>query len=78
MYNLKRIREAAGLTQRELAERSGVPLRNIQVYEAESPKTHKNINGASALGVWNMAQVLGCQVIDILEVDNANPGSSNG
>ena len=69
MYNLKRIREAAGLTQRELAERSGVPLRNIQVYEAESPKTHKNINGASALGVWNMAQALGCRVFDLLEVD---------
>ena len=69
MYNLKRIREAAGLTQRELAERSGVPLRNIQVYEAESPKTHKNINGAAALSVWNMAQVLGVQVIDLLEVN---------
>lgn len=70
MYNIKRIREASGLTQRELAEKAGVPIRNIQAYEAESPKAHKDINGAAALAVWNLAQVLGVQVVDLLEVDH--------
>lgn len=31
--NLKRIRTAYGFTQAELAERSGVSLRSIQMYE---------------------------------------------
>ena len=41
--NLKRIRTACGLTQAELAERSGVKLRSIQMYE----QRNKNINKAS-------------------------------
>lgn len=78
MSNLKNIREAAGLSQIRLAEISGVPVRSIRAYEAEAASAHKNINVAEARTVVKLAQALGCQVIDILEVDNANPGSSNG
>ena len=42
--NLRRIRTAYGLTQAELARRSGVSLRSIQMYE----QRNKNINKASA------------------------------
>ena len=34
--NLKRIRTAYGLTQAELAKRSGVSLRSIQMYDSET------------------------------------------
>ena len=43
--NLKRIRITYGCTQAELAERSGVSLRSIQMYE----QRNKNINKASAI-----------------------------
>ena len=42
--NLKRIRKVYGFTQADLAERSGVSLRSIQMYE----QRNKNINKASA------------------------------
>ena len=43
--NLKRIRISYGCTQAELAERSGVSLRSIQMYE----QRNKDINKASTL-----------------------------
>ena len=42
--NLKRIRTTYGCTQAELAKRSGVSLRSIQMYEQHN----KDINKASA------------------------------
>lgn len=61
--NLKRIRTVYGCTQAELAERSGVSLRSIQMYE----QRNKDINKASAASVHSMAKVLGCSVEDLLE-----------
>ena len=61
--NLKRIRTVYGCTQAELAERSGVSLRSIQMYE----QRNKDINKASAANVYSMAKVLGCSVEDLLE-----------
>ena len=61
--NLKRLRKMARLSQRELAEASGVPLRTIQQYE----QRRKNINKAQAEYLAIMAQVLCCQIENLLE-----------
>ncbi len=61
--NLKRIRTAYGCTQAELAERSGVSLRSIQMYE----QRNKDINKAGAGSVYSLAKVLGCTVEELLE-----------
>lgn len=64
MTNLKRIREATGLSQAKLAEVSGVNKRMIQYYE----QGVKDINAAAALTLYRLAQALGCTVEDLLEI----------
>ena len=61
--NLKRIRTAYGCTQSELAMRSGVSLRSIQMYE----QRNKDINKASAESLYRISKVLGCSMEDLLE-----------
>lgn len=61
--NLKRIRTTYGCTQAELAERSGVSLRSIQMYE----QRNKNINRASGETLYRLSKVLGCTVEDLIE-----------
>lgn len=61
--NLKHIRTAYGFTQAELAERSGVSLRAIQMYEQKN----KNINKASASTLYQIAKALGCTMEDLIE-----------
>ena len=61
--NLKRIRTAYGFTQAKLAERSGVSLRSIQMYE----QRNKNINKASADTMYSLAKALGCTMEDLIE-----------
>ena len=61
--NLKRIRTAYGFTQAELAERSNVSLRSIQMYE----QRNKNINKAGADTMYRLAKVLGCTMEDLIE-----------
>lgn len=61
--SLKRIRSAYGCTQAELAERSGVSLRSIQMYE----QRNKDINKASADALYRISKVLGCSIESLLE-----------
>lgn len=61
--NLKRLRKAANLSQRELAEMSGVPLRTIQQYE----QRQKNINKAQAEYLVMLAKALCCEADALLE-----------
>lgn len=61
--NLKRLRKAAGFSQRELAEISGVPLRTIQQYE----QRQKNINKAQVEYLVMLAKALCCEVDALLE-----------
>lgn len=63
MTNLKRIREARGLSQTKLAEASGVSVRMIQHYE----QGVKDINAAAALTVYKLAQALDSTVEFLLE-----------
>ena len=61
--NLKRLRRQAGLTQRELAEKSGISLRTIQQYE----QRQKNINKAQIDTLIPLSMALYCEVRDLLE-----------
>ena len=54
---------AYGCTQAELAKRSQVSLRSIQMYE----QRNKDINKASAETVLRLSRVLGCTMEDLLE-----------
>lgn len=61
--NLKSARTTYGLTQAELAKRSGVSLRSIQMYE----QRNKNINKASAETIYRLAKVLKCTMENLIE-----------
>ena len=63
--NLKVLRQRAGLSQRELAERSGVPLRTIQQYE----QRQKQINKAQAEYLAMLAKALRCDMEDLIELE---------
>ena len=57
-------RKIALLSQVELAERSGVGLRSIQMYE----QRNKNINHASAETLLRLARALHCPMEDLMEL----------
>lgn len=61
--NLKLLRQKAGLSQRELGEFSGVPVRTIQQYE----QRQKNINRAQAEYLTLLARTLCCATEDLME-----------
>ena len=61
--NLKRIRSSYGCTQAELARRSGVNIRSIQMYE----QRNKDINKASGETLYRISRVLGCTMESLLE-----------
>lgn len=63
MTRLQALRKIRGYSQRELAEKSGIGLRNIQQYEQRA----KDINKASVSNLLALAQVLGCRVEDLVE-----------
>ena len=60
---LKELRLAAGYTQKRLAEDADVNLRMIQHYE----QGMKDINRAEARTVLKLADVLRCEVRDLLD-----------
>lgn len=62
--NLKKYRLAAGLSQSELAEVSGVQVRTIQQYEQRL----KNINAAKAESVIALSKALECSVEMLMEI----------
>lgn len=64
--NLKILRKYAGMSQRELAELSGVPLRTIQQYEQQQ----KNINKAQVEYLVRLSQTLCCEITDLMEKTN--------
>lgn len=62
---LKERRQRAGLSQSQLAERSGIGIRMIQHYE----QGVKDLNRAAAITVYHLAQALSCTVEDLVEID---------
>lgn len=65
MSRLKTKRETKQLSQRKLAELSGVSFRMIQYYE----QGVKDINKAHAMSVYKLSEALECDICDILEFD---------
>lgn len=66
MSKLKDRRQKAGFSQSQLAARvEGLTLRTLQHYEQGS----MDINKAAALIVWRIAVALGCEVVDLLEIE---------
>ena len=61
--NLKLLRERAGLSQSQLSQQSGIPVRTIQQYE----QRQKNINKAQAESLVRLATPLCCTVEELLE-----------
>lgn len=60
---LKKIREAAGLSQNDLAAKSGVSLRSIQMYE----QRNNDIDKAQGHTLYKLSMALGCDVEDLME-----------
>ena len=61
--NLKLLRQQNGMSQKELAEISGVPLRTLQQYE----QRQKNINKAQAEYLVSLSTALNCSVEQLIE-----------
>lgn len=59
---LKEIRIKEGLSQSELAERSGVNLRVLQEYE----QGRRNVNKASGETLYKLSKTLNCTMEDLL------------
>ena len=64
--NLKMKRKLAGLSQKELAEMTGIPLRTIQQYE----QRQKNINHAKVEYLLQLSSTLCCEVECLVEKVN--------
>mgnify|MGYP003380620116 CR=1 FL=1 len=62
LSSVKRLRKALGITQRELAEKTGINLRQIQKYESGEYDTG-NMTLKNAIA---FAEALGCNVKDLL------------
>ena len=60
---LQTLRRLNGYSQRILAEKSGIHLRNVQQYEQRA----KDINKAAVSTLVALAKTLNCQIEDLLE-----------
>lgn len=61
--NLRRFRKQMGMSQRELAVSSGVPLRQIQLFE----QRQRDINKTRAVNLFALSRILCCKMEDLLE-----------
>ncbi len=62
--NLKQLRKKIGISQRDLAKLSGVPVRTIQQYE----QRQKNINKAGTECIQKMSSALCCSPSELMEM----------
>ena len=65
MTNLQRLRLAAGLSQSQLASKSGVNVRMIQQYECKN----RSINKAQFDTVCKLSSALSIRAEDLREID---------
>ena len=61
--NLRTLREAAGLSQSQLAKASGVGVRSIQLYE----QRQKDLNNAQGIALYRLSRALRCTMEQLLE-----------
>ena len=62
---LKLLRKRARLSQSQLAEKTGIPVKTIQQYE----QRRKDINKAQAEYVIKLSQVLCCKPQELMEIN---------
>lgn len=65
---LQQIREARGLSRKELSEKSGINFRSLQDYE----QGHKEISSAKGETLLRLSLALGCNMEDLLQVPSGN------
>ena len=70
---LQRVRKAQGFTQRSLSEATGISLRTIQHWE----QGLKDFNRAAAMTVYEVAQVLGVEMLDLLDIPEPEETNEN-
>lgn len=70
---LKRVRASKGFTQRGLSEATGISLRTIQHWEQGS----KDFNQAAALTVYAVAQALGVDMLELLDLPEPEETNEN-
>lgn len=63
MNKLKQRREAAGMTQADLAKATGISVRVIQNYEQGT----RPLNGARVITVKHIADAIGCSIEDLID-----------
>ena len=59
---LKEIRESRGMSQKDLADKSGINKRMIQAYEQD----YRNINGAKLTTLVTLCVALECHLSEIV------------
>lgn len=67
MANLKEIRKICGMTQKELSEKSGVNIRQIQKYES-GEYSLDNMTTRTADGI---SRALGCSIDELVKMDTS-------
>lgn len=60
---LKEIRESRGMSQKDLADKSGIPKRMIQAYE----QGYRNIKGAKLTTLVTLCLALECHLSEIVD-----------
>ena len=67
MANLKELRKLCGMTQKELAERSGINVRRIQKYESGE----YSLNNMTAKTAYAISHALGCSIDDLVNMNTS-------
>lgn len=65
-YKIKKLREKAGLSQSQLAEKAGINFRMLQNYEAVGSH-HRDFDGAKIKTICKVCVALDCKLSDIIE-----------
>lgn len=65
MATLKELRKLCGMTQRELAEKSGVNIRQIQKYESGE----YSLNNMTAKTADSISRALGCSIDELVKMN---------
>ena len=67
MANLKELRTLCGMTQKKLAERSGINIRRIQKYESGE----YSLNNMTAKTAYAISHALGCSIDDLVNMNTS-------
>lgn len=66
MHKIKQMRLQAGMSQSQLAEKSGISVRVLQNYEAEGT-AHRDFDCANLSTILRVCIALGCSLENIIE-----------